>query len=77
MSAVVAPLPVIGQESNLTRYLQEIRRFPMLDVGEEYMLAKSANPRRTLVQSRCPMEPYDPLRCPCAAGRRGLAHSVQ
>ena len=41
MAAAVATLPVIGQESNLTRYLQEIRRFPMLDVGEEYMLAKA------------------------------------
>ena len=41
MAAAVANIPVIGQESNLTRYLQEIRRFPMLDVGEEYMLAKA------------------------------------
>ena len=41
MAAAVATLPVIGQESNLTRYLQDIRRFPMLDVGEEYMLAKA------------------------------------
>jgi RNA polymerase sigma-32 factor len=28
-------------ESNLTRYLQEIRKFPMLEQNEEYMLAKS------------------------------------
>ena len=41
MAAAVANIPVMGQESNLTRYLQEIRRFPMLDVGEEYMLAKA------------------------------------
>jgi RNA polymerase sigma-32 factor len=27
-------------ESNLTRYLQEIRKFPMLEPQEEYMLAK-------------------------------------
>jgi len=27
-------------EGNLSRYLQEIRRFPMLEAGEEYMLAK-------------------------------------
>ena len=30
----------ISPESNLQRYLQEIRRFPMLEKGEEYMLAK-------------------------------------
>ena len=41
MAAAVANIPVMGQESNLTRYLQEIRRFPMLDVGEEFMLAKA------------------------------------
>ncbi|MEI6560201.1 MAG: RNA polymerase sigma factor RpoH [Rhodospirillaceae bacterium] len=41
MAAAVATVPVIGHEGNLTRYLQEIRRFPMLDVGEEYMLAKA------------------------------------
>ncbi|MEI7608476.1 MAG: RNA polymerase sigma factor RpoH [Rhodospirillaceae bacterium] len=41
MAAAVATVPVIGHEGNLTRYLQDIRRFPMLDVGEEYMLAKA------------------------------------
>lgn len=30
----------ISPESNLQRYLQEIRRFPMLEKQEEYMLAK-------------------------------------
>ncbi len=30
----------IGPEGNLQRYLQEIRKFPMLDAEEEYMLAK-------------------------------------
>lgn len=30
----------ISPESNLQRYLQEIRRFPMLEKNEEYMLAK-------------------------------------
>ncbi len=33
-------LPVIGAESNLSRYLQEIRKFPMLAPEQEYMLAK-------------------------------------
>jgi RNA polymerase sigma-32 factor len=34
-------LPAISPEGNLTRYLQEIRKFPMLEQDEEYMLAKS------------------------------------
>lgn len=36
-------LPVtltFSPEQNLTRYLQEIRKFPMLEPGEEFMLAK-------------------------------------
>jgi RNA polymerase sigma-32 factor len=33
-------VPSISGEGNLTRYLQEIRKFPMLEPGEEYMLAK-------------------------------------
>jgi RNA polymerase sigma-32 factor len=33
-------LPIVGAEGNLTRYLQEIRRFPMLAPEEEFMLAK-------------------------------------
>ncbi len=36
-------LPVVlpfSPENNLTRYLQDIRKFPMLERGEEYMLAK-------------------------------------
>src|SRR4026208_2182377 len=33
-------LPIITAESGLTRYLEEIRRFPMLEPQDEYMLAK-------------------------------------
>jgi len=33
-------LPAISSEGNLARYLQEIRKFPMLAPEEEYMLAK-------------------------------------
>ena len=39
--AHAAALPIITAESGLTRYLEEIRRFPMLEPQEEYMLAKS------------------------------------
>src|SRR5881396_2964730 len=33
-------LPTVGSEGGLSRYLQEIRKFPMLEPDEEYMLAK-------------------------------------
>ena len=36
-----AALPLLTAESGLTRYLEEIRRFPMLEPQEEFMLAKS------------------------------------
>jgi RNA polymerase sigma-32 factor len=34
-------VPVLAPEGNLSSYLQEIRKFPMLEQNEEYMLAKS------------------------------------
>ena len=37
---MAASLPIISGESGLARYLQEIKRFPMLEPQEEYMLAK-------------------------------------
>jgi RNA polymerase sigma-32 factor len=39
--ARAAMLPIPSAESGLARYLEEIRRFPMLEPQEEYMLAKS------------------------------------
>lgn len=33
-------VPVLSSESGLNRYLQEIRKFPMLHADEEFMLAK-------------------------------------
>ena len=38
--AQTAALPILSGETGLTRYLDEIRRFPMLEPQEEYMLAK-------------------------------------
>ena len=39
--ARAAALPALKAESGLSHYLDEIRRFPMLEPQEEYMLAKS------------------------------------
>jgi RNA polymerase sigma-32 factor len=38
---MAAALPVVAGEAGLTRYLSEIKRFPMLEPQGEYMLAKS------------------------------------
>src|ERR671933_900061 len=37
----MATAPIAVSEGNLSRYLQEIRKFPMLGQDEEYMLAKA------------------------------------
>ncbi len=39
--ATTPKLPVLGSEGNLGRYLQDIRKFPMLEQEQEFMLAKS------------------------------------
>lgn len=41
MNASVARLPLLKGEGNLALYLQEIRKFPVLEANEEYILAKS------------------------------------
>ena len=38
--AHTATLPILNGEAGLSRYLAEIRKFPMLEPQEEYMLAK-------------------------------------
>src|SRR6201982_567718 len=38
--ARTAALPILTAENGLSRYLEEIRRFPMLEPQDEYMLAK-------------------------------------
>ena len=40
MAGTTLPSLAISPEGNLQRYLQQIRQFPMLEKGEEYMLAK-------------------------------------
>ncbi|MDX1739623.1 MAG: RNA polymerase factor sigma-32, partial [Alphaproteobacteria bacterium] len=38
---ITGNLPVLTPESNLQRYMEEIRQFPMLEPDEEYMLARN------------------------------------
>ena len=37
---MASAFPMVAAEGGLSRYMNEIRRFPMLDPNEEYMLAK-------------------------------------
>ncbi len=41
MNVSTASFPVLRGEGNLALYLREIRKFPILDADEEFMLAKS------------------------------------
>ncbi len=38
--AAKSMLPAISPDGNLSRYLEQIRTFPMLEPSEEYMLGK-------------------------------------
>ena len=40
LSVAQSNLPILSAEGGLSRYLQEIRKFPMLEPNEEFMLAK-------------------------------------
>ena len=41
MAVSKTSLPAISPDGNLSRYLEQIRSFPMLEPKEEYMLAKA------------------------------------
>src|SRR5450759_4645416 len=41
LMAHAAALPILSDESGLSHYLRQIRRFPLLEPQEEYVLAKS------------------------------------
>jgi RNA polymerase sigma-32 factor len=40
MSTAIRTLPRLASDSGLSRYLQEVRKFPMLEPNEEVRLAK-------------------------------------
>ena len=43
MSSTTLKFPALSNEGGLTAYLDQIKKFPMLDAEEEYMLAKIGN----------------------------------
>jgi RNA polymerase sigma-32 factor len=66
-----AALPFLTASSGLTRYLREIRRFPMLEPQEEYMLAKSFRERGDRDAARRLVTSHLRLVAKIAAGYRG------
>ena len=40
-TAIKNNLPTLSSEGGLSAYLEQIKKFPMLDAEEEYMLAKN------------------------------------
>ena len=40
MNTTMNNLPALSNEGGLSAYLEQIKKFPMLDAEEEYMLAK-------------------------------------
>jgi RNA polymerase sigma-32 factor len=68
----MAALPVVPAEgSGLARYLDEIRRFPMLEPGEEYMLAKSWREHNDLTAAHRLVTSHLRLVAKIAMGYRG------
>src|SRR3954470_16111715 len=66
-----AALPMIASDGNLTRYLQEIRGFPMLAPEEEFMLAKRWREHQDSAAAHKLVTSYLRLVAKIAVGYRG------
>ncbi len=64
-------LPVLVSEGNLSGYLQEIRKFPMLEQNEEYMLAKAWRERQDVDSAHKLVTSHLRLVAKIAMGYRG------
>src|SRR3546814_12349202 len=69
---IMAKVPVLVPEGNLGSYLQEIRKFPMLEQNEEYMLAKSWRARGDTEAAHNLVTSHLPLVSKTAMVSRGL-----
>src|SRR3981189_1021169 len=69
--AATASLPSFSAENGLSRYLEEIRRFPMLEPQEEYMLAKSWREHGDRTAAHRLVTSHLPLVAKIAMGYRG------
>ena len=64
-------LPALLSEGNLSRYLQDIRKFPMLEADQEYMLAKAWRERGDLDSAHRLVTSHLRLVAKIAMGYRG------
>lgn len=69
-------LPAIGSEGNLTRYLQEIRKFPMLTVEEEFSLAREWRDKEDVESAHKMVTSHLRLVAKIAMGYRGYGLPV-
>merc|ERR1712093_750695 len=69
-------LPAIASEGSLSKYLTEIKKFPMLSAEEEYMLAKSWRNRGDLKSAQKLVTSHLRLVAKIAMGYRGYGLPV-
>jgi len=69
-------LPAISSEGSLTKYLSQIKKFPMLSAEEEYMLAKSWKDRGDLKSAQKLVTSHLRLVAKIAMGYRGYGLPV-
>ena len=69
-------LPAISSEGSLTKYLSQIKKFPMLSAEEEYMLAKSWRDRGDLKSAQKLVTSHLRLVAKIAMGYRGYGLPV-
>ena len=73
---IYAKLPSTSLDGNLTRYLTQIKKFPILDAKEEYMLAKSWKERGDLKSAEKLVTSHLRLVAKVAMGYRGYGLPV-
>ena len=76
MAGTSLPSLAISPEGNLQRYLQQIRQFPMLEKGEEYMLAKRWREHEDTEAAHKLVTSHLRLVAKIAMGYRGYGHPV-
>src|SRR5450631_3387808 len=75
--ASMANVPNISSEGNLSRYLQEIRKFPMLAKDEEFMLAKRWKEHQDFDSARQLVNSHLRLVAKIAMGYRGYGLPIE
>ena len=71
MNANLQPIPALDPDSNLSRYLRDIRKFPVLEPEEEYTLAKRWKEREDADAAKALVTSHLRLVAKIAMGYRG------